>query len=91
MLQSQSSSGFDMGYWKLQDLTFVYQLKELTIDLSNGSNEIEFAKYVLENASNLRKIVIRHHLGSQNLNSVVRKVTRCKVISRAIIVIQEIR
>ncbi|XP_040371484.1 uncharacterized protein LOC121051925 [Rosa chinensis] len=87
----QSSSGFDMGYWKLQNLTFIYQLKDVSIDLSSGSNEIEFAKYILENAPNLKKIVIRHHPGSQQSNIVVGKVTRCKIISRAIILIQEIR
>ncbi|KAM5551217.1 F-box/LRR-repeat protein [Rosa sericea] len=89
--KSISSSGFDMGYWKLQNLTFIYQLKDVSIDLSSGSNEIEFAKYILENAPNLKKIVIRHHPGSQQSNIVVGKVTRCKIISRAIIVIQEIR
>ena len=64
-LQSQSSSGFDKEYWESQNLAFVNHLKVLSIDLSSGSNEIEFAKYILENAPHLTKIVIRYRLEFQ--------------------------
>ncbi|TQE05592.1 hypothetical protein C1H46_008839 [Malus baccata] len=33
--------------WKLQNLVFIHQLKEVSIENSYGSNEIEFAMYVL--------------------------------------------
>ncbi|CAL2273036.1 unnamed protein product [Prunus armeniaca] len=44
-----------MGYWRLQNIPFLDQLKEVTIDIEL-SNGIQFAKYVLERAQNLRKI-----------------------------------
>lgn len=53
-------SGINMEYWKLQGLAFIYQLKEATLELSNGFNGIEFARYILEHAPNLEKIVIFH-------------------------------
>ncbi|KAM1038136.1 hypothetical protein ACFX13_033593 [Malus domestica] len=53
-----TSTGFGMEYWKLQNLAFILQLEEVTIENSHGSNDIEFARYVLENAQNLKKMVI---------------------------------
>ncbi|XP_034225605.1 uncharacterized protein LOC117635383 [Prunus dulcis] len=53
-------SGIDMEYWKIQGLAFIYQLKEATLELSNGFNGIEFARYILEHAPNLEKMVIFH-------------------------------
>nr|XP_028948715.1 putative F-box/FBD/LRR-repeat protein At5g44950 isoform X2 [Malus domestica] len=53
-------SGFDMGYWGLQNLSFIHQLKEVTIELCDGSNGIQFAKYILEHAQNLKKVKIVH-------------------------------
>lgn len=82
------SSGFDMGYWKLQNFAFIYHLVEVTIELSNGSNEIEFARYILEHAVNLKKIVILFQSRSQQSNDVLGKVSKCKMISTPIIVIQ---
>ncbi|KAM5559420.1 hypothetical protein ABKV19_020863 [Rosa sericea] len=52
--------GFNMGYWKLQNTAFIYQLKEVTIELSHGSNGIEFARYILDHAQNLNKMTIVH-------------------------------
>ncbi|PQQ06130.1 putative F-box/FBD/LRR-repeat protein [Prunus yedoensis var. nudiflora] len=67
------SSGFDMGYWKLQNLAFIYHLEEVTIELSNGSNEIEFVRYILEHAVNLKKIVILFQSRSRQSNDVLGK------------------
>lgn len=54
------SSGFDAEYWKSQNPAFVNQLEEVTIELSDGSNEIESLRYMLQHAQNLKKIVIVH-------------------------------
>ena len=80
-----------MEYWKSQNLTVVNHLVALSIDLSIGSNEIEFAKYIFENAPKLNKIVIRHRPGFQKSDGLIKRVTRWKSISRAVVVIQEIR
>ncbi|ONI03619.1 hypothetical protein PRUPE_6G269600 [Prunus persica] len=62
MLDGKTSSGFGMEYWKLQNLAFLHQLNEVTIEYSDdGSNEIQFARYILENAQNLKKMVILLH------------------------------
>ncbi|CAL2275305.1 unnamed protein product [Prunus armeniaca] len=52
----ENCSGFNMGYWRLQNISFIHQLKDVTIELSIGSNGIRFAKYVLEHARNLKKM-----------------------------------
>ncbi|CAB4288717.1 unnamed protein product [Prunus armeniaca] len=52
----ENCSGFNMGYWTLQNISFIHQLKDVTIELSIGSNGIRFAKYVLEHARNLKKM-----------------------------------
>ncbi|CAB4287156.1 unnamed protein product [Prunus armeniaca] len=36
-----NTSGFNMGYWKMQNLAFINQLKDVTIKLSDGSNGVE--------------------------------------------------
>ncbi|XP_050116850.1 uncharacterized protein LOC126594537 isoform X2 [Malus sylvestris] len=54
----KTSTGFGLDYWKMQNLAFVDQLKEVTIEHSHGSNEIEFARYILEHAQNLKKMII---------------------------------
>ncbi|KAM0991409.1 hypothetical protein ACFX2C_009795 [Malus domestica] len=54
----KTSTGFGLDYWKMQNLSFVGQLKEVTIEHSHGSNEIEFARYILEHAQNLKKMII---------------------------------
>ncbi|KAM5559442.1 putative F-box/FBD/LRR-repeat protein [Rosa sericea] len=75
-------SGIDMGFWKLQNLAFIYQLKEAKLWLSNGSNGIELAKYILEHAQNLEKMVIFHLFKDSD---VVREL-KSKMISNATVV-----
>ncbi|PQQ19063.1 hypothetical protein Pyn_00574 [Prunus yedoensis var. nudiflora] len=79
-------SGFNMGYWRLQNLEFIPHLKEVTIELSNGSNGIELAAYMLEYAQNLKKMVIVH---SPQQSRVIRKLNKSKRISSATVVFQE--
>ncbi|ONH96055.1 hypothetical protein PRUPE_7G105000 [Prunus persica] len=79
-------SGYNMGYWRLQNLAFIPHLKEVTIELSNGSNGIELAAYMLEYAQNLKKMVIVH---SPQQCSVIRKLNKSKRISSATVVFQE--
>ncbi|XP_034225823.1 putative F-box/FBD/LRR-repeat protein At4g03220 [Prunus dulcis] len=52
------ASRFDREYWKSQNLAIIDQLEEVTVELSSGSNELEFARYILEGAKNLKKMVI---------------------------------
>ncbi|KAM2065221.1 hypothetical protein EV1_028001 [Malus domestica] len=81
------SSGFDMVYWKSQNLDFVYQLVAVTIKLSDASNEIELARYVLEYAQNLKKMTILCS-SFQQPSDVQGKVSKCKMFSTAFVVIQ---
>ncbi|KAM1735473.1 hypothetical protein ACFX12_013945 [Malus domestica] len=76
-----NTSGIDIEYWKLQNLAFVYQLRQVTIELCNGSNGIEFAKYVLECAPNLEKMVIVYL--PQDLEKVARKLEKSKISNAA--------
>nr|XP_011466233.1 PREDICTED: putative FBD-associated F-box protein At5g53635 isoform X1 [Fragaria vesca subsp. vesca] len=55
-----SSSGFNISYWKSLNLAFVDRLQNATLSILNGNNEVEFAAYLLENATNLKKMVIYH-------------------------------
>lgn len=57
---STNSSGFNISYWKSQNLTFVHHLEDVSIPIFNGDNEVEFAAYLLENARSLKKMVIYH-------------------------------
>ncbi|KAB2622006.1 F-box protein [Pyrus ussuriensis x Pyrus communis] len=68
-LTYRTASRFGNEYWKLQNLAFIHQLKEVSIENSYGSNEIEFARYILEHAQNLKKMVIVHR--DQNAPSIV--------------------
>ncbi|KAL6273424.1 hypothetical protein ACE6H2_024116 [Prunus campanulata] len=81
-------SGFNMGYWRLQNLSFIHQLKEVTIELSIGSNGIQFAKYVLEHAQNLKKMTVFH---APQQSKAVRKITKSKIASSAKLVFLEDR
>ncbi|XP_021803009.1 F-box/LRR-repeat protein At3g58900-like [Prunus avium] len=85
--KSVVSSGFGMGYWKLQNLAFVRQLKEVTIEPSTGSNEIEFARYILEHSQNLKKMFIFLHHGAKQ-SELAGMLSRSKMISTATIVIR---
>ncbi|CAB4287148.1 unnamed protein product [Prunus armeniaca] len=73
-------SGFNMGYWRLQNIYFIHQLMEVTIELSIGSNGIQFAKYVLEHSQNLKKMTV--FLAPQQ-SKAVRKITKSKIASSA--------
>lgn len=41
----------------MQNLAFVQQLEEVTIEPCHGPNRIDFARYILEHAQNLKKMV----------------------------------
>lgn len=75
------TSGIDIEYWKLQNLAFVYQLRQVTIELGNGSNGMEFAKYLLECAPNLEKMVIVYL--PQDLEKVAKKLEKSKIFNAA--------
>ncbi|CAN6578574.1 unnamed protein product [Malus baccata var. baccata] len=53
--------GSDRRYWQLQNLDFISQLKEVTLEVfeaSNDSNLYEFARNALEHDQNLKKMVV---------------------------------
>ncbi|KAM1093418.1 hypothetical protein ACFX2I_008571 [Malus domestica] len=53
------SGKFGSKYWKLKNLACINQLKEVTFEISNnGMNEWELARYIIENAKNLKKLFI---------------------------------
>ncbi|XP_004305661.1 PREDICTED: putative F-box/LRR-repeat protein At3g49150-like [Fragaria vesca subsp. vesca] len=79
--------GYNMEYWKLQDLAFTNQLKHAIIELCRGSNGIEFAKYVLKYAPNmLRMVVICLPVDLKEVTTKLKKIRR---ISNAALVIQK--
>lgn len=71
-----------MGYWRLQNIPFIDQLKEVTIDIEL-SNGIQFAKYVLERAQNLKKAEKPHQ------SKAVRKIRKSMMTSSFKVVILE--
>ncbi|XP_050379617.1 putative F-box/LRR-repeat protein At3g58880 [Argentina anserina] len=77
---------FDMGYWKLQNIAFINQLKEITIELCCGSNGIEFATYILEHAQNLNKMTIVH---SPQQSIAMSKLKKSKMTSNITLDFQE--
>ncbi|KAI5326305.1 hypothetical protein L3X38_035379 [Prunus dulcis] len=79
--------GFDIGYWKLHNLGFINRLEFFTIEILDGYNVVELARYVLECAQKLKKGVII--CSAQNLEEVKRKLEKCKMISKAAIVFKE--
>ncbi|KAM1798844.1 uncharacterized protein LOC126617895 [Malus sylvestris] len=88
-LAPEKASHFGNEYWKLQNLAFIYQLKEVSIENSYGSNEIEFARYILDHARNLRKMVIAYR--DQNAPSkIAGMVSRCNRISTPVVIIRRI-
>ncbi|KAI5318972.1 PREDICTED: F-box/LRR-repeat [Prunus dulcis] len=74
------ASGLDMEYWKLQNLDFIYQLEEVTIKLTKGSDGIEFARYILEHAGALEKMNLIY---SPRQSDVIKKLNESKIISDA--------
>ncbi|KAL6273432.1 hypothetical protein ACE6H2_024124 [Prunus campanulata] len=88
-LNPKPSSGFGTEYWKLQDLAFLHQLQEVTVQYSgHGSNEIEFSTYILENAQNLKKIAIFRGSEDEQSKAEAGMVSRNKMISTATIIIR---
>ncbi|CAN6719681.1 unnamed protein product [Malus baccata var. baccata] len=81
------ASGFDKEYWKLQNLDFVNQLEEVSIELSDGSNGIELARYILEHAETLENMVIVY-LPQQS--DVIENIKKSKKISKAAVTFKEI-
>jgi hypothetical protein len=81
------TSGFDTEYWKLQNLAFIHQLKVVTIQLCNGSNGIDLARYILEYAQNLLKMVIIYP--THNSEEVTTKLTESKMVSSATVILCE--
>ncbi|PRQ43975.1 putative F-box domain, FBD domain, leucine-rich repeat domain, L domain-containing protein [Rosa chinensis] len=84
-----NTSGFDMGYWEQQNLGFIYKLKEVTIELSNGSNGMELARYILEHAQCLEKMVVVYL--PHQCDIVKRMLDRSKMISSGTVVFKENR
>ncbi|CAN6577387.1 unnamed protein product [Malus baccata var. baccata] len=80
------ASRFDVEHWKLQHLEFIHQTEEVTIALSSGSNGIEFARYILENAEKLEQMTIIH-LPEQS--DVVQKLNESKMMSKATVIFKE--
>ncbi|KAL6183913.1 hypothetical protein ACLB2K_045323 [Fragaria x ananassa] len=76
------SCGFNGKYWKSQHLDFVNQLKEVTIQLSNGNNSWQLAKFILEHAQNLKKMTIFYLPTKEH---VIEKVSNSKKVSSATI------
>lgn len=74
--------GFNGKYWKSQNLDFVNQLKEVTIELSNGNNGWQLARFILEHAQLLKKMTIFYIPGKSH---VIDKVKNSKVVSSATI------
>ncbi|PQP92438.1 F-box/FBD/LRR-repeat protein [Prunus yedoensis var. nudiflora] len=56
-IHKPEACGFNKEFWKSQNLAFIGQLKEATMELSNGNNELELARYMLEDAKNLKEMV----------------------------------
>ncbi|XP_050114340.1 uncharacterized protein LOC126592627 [Malus sylvestris] len=80
------ASRFDVEHWKLQHLEFIHQTEEVTIALSSGSNGIEFARYILENAEKLEQMTIIH-LPEQS--DAVQKLNESKMMSKATVIFKE--
>ncbi|XP_068308739.1 putative F-box/FBD/LRR-repeat protein At5g44950 [Pyrus communis] len=76
-------SGFDKEYWKLQNLDFIDQIKEVTIELDVFNNGIEFARYILEHANNLEQMCIQYLLDLSD--DAIQKLNDSKKMSKAII------
>ncbi|CAN6543499.1 unnamed protein product [Malus baccata var. baccata] len=90
LLSYRQSSTFDTYYWKMQNLGFINELKEVTIEPFYGYNENEFAKYILEHAENLKKMVISY-LKEKQSDVVAGMVSKSNMISStAKVVIREI-
>lgn len=85
---NSNTSGFDMEHWKMQNLDFISQVEDVTIELSAGSNGIEFARYILEHAETLEKMVIRYLPEQSN---VLGKLKESKMISNPLVTFDELK
>ncbi|XP_004303554.1 PREDICTED: uncharacterized protein LOC101303343 [Fragaria vesca subsp. vesca] len=74
-----NTSGFDMEYWKMQNLGFVSQVEYVTIELSAEFNGIELARYILEHAESLEKMVIRYLAEQSNDIGKLKEYSVCNV------------
>ncbi|KAL6141734.1 hypothetical protein ACLB2K_060021 [Fragaria x ananassa] len=81
-----NTSGFDMKYWKMQNLGFISQVEDVTIELSAGFNGIELARYILEHAESLEKMVIRY-LAEQSND--IGKLKETKMVSNPLVTFEE--
>ncbi|CAB4315756.1 unnamed protein product [Prunus armeniaca] len=71
LLIIKQKCGFDMGYWKLKNLTFINEIKYFMIELSDGSDGVTLAKYILGCAPKSEKVDII--CSPQNLEEFKRK------------------
>ncbi|XP_050369934.1 uncharacterized protein LOC126788025 [Argentina anserina] len=79
---------FDVEYWKSQNLNFTCELKEVKLDImESNSNELDLAKYILERAQKLGKMVILHSPQHPDFLELVRT---SKMISGATVVLEEV-
>ncbi|PRQ18430.1 putative F-box domain, leucine-rich repeat domain, L domain-containing protein [Rosa chinensis] len=80
--------GFKSKYWKSHKLDCVHQLQDVSIALSTGyiNNALDLVRYILENASNLKQMII-FYLPRQSY--VIGRVNKFKKISSAIVVFKE--
>ena len=76
-----------MEYWKLQNLAFINQLVVVSIELCNGSNGIDLARYILECAPNLLHMFIIYPTLVSEM--VTRKLKESKIVSGAKVVYHE--
>ncbi|KAM1093419.1 hypothetical protein ACFX2I_008572 [Malus domestica] len=86
LFHKPKARGCNRKYWKSQNLNFTDQLKEVTIELSNGFNAMELARYILEQARRLEKMFI-FYLPHQSY--VIKRVNQSKKVSAAKIVFRK--
>lgn len=65
----------------MQNFSFIHQLKEVSIELSHGTNGVELIRYILEYAQNLETMLIIHL--PQYLDTLSTKLDETKTISKA--------
>ncbi|KAM1079021.1 hypothetical protein FF1_013909 [Malus domestica] len=88
LIQKPKACGFNREFWKSQNLAFIDHLKEATIELSSGNNGMELARYMLEDAKNLKEMVILH---SPEHSTLFQVVNESKRKSAARVVFQEFK
>lgn len=71
----------------MQNFAFIHQLKEVSIELSHGTNGVELIRYILEYAQNLETMLIIHL--PQYLDELLTKLDKTNNISNAMISFKE--